>query len=113
MNSRHICFVNYTIYSLYHDAERIYSIAVWGYDVINLAIVLLFKSGCRPGEAVAATNENLSVSSFNVDRTEIELRDAAGRTWYEITCRAKTDAGYRDIPIPESASWIIKRCRTY
>lgn len=86
------------------------AIAVWGYDVINLAILLLFKSGCRPGEAVAATNENLSVSSFNVDRTEIELRDAAGRTWYEVACRAKTDAGYRDIPIPESASWIIKRC---
>lgn len=80
----------------------------WGYDATNLAILLLFKTGCRPGEIVATTNKNLTVNKLHVDRTEVEVHDEKG-TRFEVADRTKTEAGLRDIPLPPNASWIVKR----
>lgn len=91
------------------EKERIEAaIDKWGYDSINLAILVLFKSGCRPSEVTALTPDCLTVKSVKVDRMEAEIHDKKG-THYEVVDRVKTDAGYRDIPLPGNASWIVKR----
>ena len=80
----------------------------WGYDSINLAILLLFKTGCRPGEITALTNTNLRLDSVKIDRTEVEKHDKTGTT-YIVKLKPKTKAGKREFPVGENAEWLMRR----
>lgn len=79
-----------------------------GYDAINLAIILLFKTGVRPGEVVALTRDDVCETKVHVSKTEIK-RQAKKHIAYEVVDRTKTEAGVRDVPVPKDSAWLIKR----
>lgn len=87
------------------------AIHTWGYDVINLAILLDFKIGCRPGELVALKYTDIVDDKVYIRRTEVSRRDKEGHTHYEIKLSPKTEAGERAIPLPgdkNEAIWILE-----
>lgn len=75
-------------------------------DIISLGILLLFKTGLRPGELVALEWCDIGEDSIYVHRTEVRDKNI-----YYVRDFPKSDAGIRDVVIPESAKWIIERLR--
>jgi len=80
----------------------------WGYDAVNLAILLLFKIGCRPGEVTALTNADIKLDSVSINKMEVENHDKSGTT-FTVENRTKTPAGVRDFPIGENGEWLMRR----
>lgn len=78
-------------------------------DVIGLGILLLFKTGLRPGELVALKKEDVTDKSVSVKRTEVRYKDENGKEIYEVRDFPKTEAGIRNVIIPKSQAWIIKK----
>lgn len=52
-------------------------------------------------------NENL----IHVSRTEVRYKGDDGKAVFEIRDFPKTEAGIRDVIIPESAVWIVERIK--
>lgn len=82
-------------------------------DMRNLAILLMFVTGCRVGEVVALKydmffNDN---KSFLVQRTETRYKDEQGKDVYEVKDKPKTLAGIRTIIIPSDYHWIYGELR--
>lgn len=81
-------------------------------DIINLGLLLLFKSGLRIGELSALKNIDITFPDIiSVHRTEICYEDELGNRVYEVRDFPKTEAGVRNVIIPQNASWILKRIR--
>lgn len=80
-------------------------------DIVNLGILLLFKSGLRPGELVALKKEDVSGNVIHINRTEIRYYDNNGKNVYEVRDFPKTEAGIRDVILPEDSTWIVKEIR--
>lgn len=78
-------------------------------NIVNLAILLLFKTGMRIGELVALKPEDIYGNVIHINRTEIRYKDESGQYVYEVRDFPKTEAGIRDIVVPESGLWILKR----
>ena len=77
-------------------------------DVISLGILLLFKTGLRPGELVALKKEDIAENYVMVRRTEIRYKDESGQEIYEVRDFPKTEAGIRNVIIPKSQTWIVR-----
>lgn len=80
-------------------------------DILNLGILLLFKTGLRIGELVALKPNDISGNIIHVNRTEIRYKDEDGVLQYEVRDYPKTEAGIRDVIIPSNYLWIIKKIR--
>lgn len=81
-------------------------------DVLDLGIILLFKSGMRPGELSALKYEDISEKVIHVRRTEIKYNSPEGKgSVYEVRNYPKTEAGIRDIVLPSNAAWIINEIK--
>lgn len=80
-------------------------------DLINLGLLLVFKSGLRIGELVALKYCDIQKNVIHVHRTEIKYKEN-GQMIYEVRDFPKTEAGIRDVIIPDNALWIIKRIRS-
>lgn len=81
-------------------------------DIINLGLLLTFDSGIRIGELAALKPGDISQNYISIRRTETKYKDRkTGKIMYEVKEHPKTDAGIRDVIIPDSALWIIKRIR--
>lgn len=80
-------------------------------DIISLGILLYFKTGVRPGELSAIKQMDVDDRIIHICRTEICYKDESGNNVYEVRDFPKTEAGIRDIIIPSSSNWIIKRIR--
>ena len=78
-------------------------------NIVNLAILLLFKTGMRIGELVALKPEDIYGNVIHINRTEIRYKDESGQYVYEVRDFPKTEAGIRDVVVPESGLWILKR----
>lgn len=81
-------------------------------DIISLGILLYFKSGMRPGELSAIKQIDITERIVHVCRTEICYKDKDGKNIYEVRDFPKTEAGIRDIIIPSSSKWIIKKIKS-
>ncbi|MCI8506921.1 MAG: site-specific integrase [Lachnospiraceae bacterium] len=79
-------------------------------DIINLGILLLFKTGLRPGELTALKWEDINQNIIHVCRTEIRYR-IDNKDIYEVRNFPKTEAGIRDVIIPINSVWILKEIR--
>lgn len=77
-------------------------------DIINLGILLCFKTGVRPGELAGLKAEDVSEEGIKISRTEIFYKDDNGKTIYEVRDFPKTEAGIRRVVLPTSSKWIIK-----
>ena len=80
-------------------------------DILNLGILLYFKSGARPGELVALKREDVMGRVLHIRRTEIFYKGDDGKNVYEVRDFAKTAAGIREVILPSSAEWVLKEIR--
>ena len=78
-------------------------------NIVNLGILLLFKTGMRIGELVALKPEDICGNIIHINRTEVRYKNGDGEYVYEVRNFPKTEAGIRDIVVPESGLWILKR----
>lgn len=77
----------------------------------TLAILLMFFTGLRIGEVVALKHDDIDPeqNTIKVRRTEIHYTDDCGKEVYEIREFPKTYHGFREIPLPQSQSPLVKR----
>lgn len=80
-------------------------------DILNLGILLYFKSGARPGELVALKPEDVMGRVLHIRRTEIFYKGDDGKNVYEVRGFPKTAAGIREVILPSSSEWILKEIR--
>lgn len=80
-------------------------------DIINLGILLLFKTGLRIGELAALKKCDISDNVIHVNRTEICFEDDSGKNIFSVRDFPKTEAGIRDVFIPENCLWILKKIK--
>lgn len=80
-------------------------------DILNLGILLLFKTGMRVGELVAVKYSDITGNVIKIRHTETRYKDESGKTVFEIKETPKTDAGIRDVIIPKDYIWIIRKMR--
>ena len=80
-------------------------------DAKNLAILLMFITGMRIGEVVSLKPEDISSKSVYVHRTETCYRGADGKFVYEVKDRPKTQAGFRNVVVPEKYEWALRKAK--
>lgn len=97
------------VFSAEEQAKIIAYITQSEASIIDYGIVLMFKTGLRPGELAGLKKEDIHDNVFHVHRTEIRYKNDSGQTVYEVRDFPKTEAGIRDVIIPNSALWIIQK----
>lgn len=83
-----------------------------GIDSINLGILLLFKTGLRPGEMAALKKTDIGDNYVSIDKTEIRFIDDTGKSIYKVSDSTKTPEGTRKVVIRDDSLWILDRIRT-
>ena len=79
-------------------------------DLINLGLLLIFKTGLRIGELVALEKTDVLINRLSITKTETIYTDKNG-THYEIKDFPKTEAGIRDAIVPNNYLWIFKEIK--
>lgn len=79
-------------------------------DMLNLGLLLIFKSGLRIGELVALEKSDINGNCVSVRKTETIYQENR-EVHYEIKSFPKTEAGIRDVVIPDNYLWIFKEIR--
>lgn len=69
-------------------------------DMMNVGLIILFKSGLRIGELAGLKREDIDGNIIRVRRTEI-CYEEDGERIFEVRDFPKTEAGIRDVIIPE------------
>lgn len=80
-------------------------------DLLNMGLLLLFKTGLRIGELVALNKEDICENIIHITKTETIYQDEDGVTHYDIKYVPKTEAGIRDVIVPDNCVWILDRIR--
>lgn len=80
-------------------------------DILNLGILLMFKTGMRVGELVVIKTNDIAGNVIHVGNTETRYKDNSGKTVFEVKETPKTDAGIRNVIVPKDYMWIIKKMR--
>lgn len=80
-------------------------------DLLNLGLLLLFKTGLRIGELTSLNKEDIHERQIHISKTETIYRDKDGKTHYDIKPFPKTEAGVRDVIIPDNCVWILDKIR--
>lgn len=91
------------------EIPRIMSCIHSNEDIINLGIFLLFKTGLRPGELAGLKWEDVEGNILHIRRTEIRYDTEDRKNVYEVRDFPKTEAGIRDVIIPDRYVWILSR----
>lgn len=82
-------------------------------DPKNLGILLMFVTGIRVGELVALRNDSLSDGCIRIRRTETKYLDDTGKKYiYDVKEYPKSDAGVREVIIPEAYQWLYDKICT-
>lgn len=82
-------------------------------DPKNLGILLMFVTGIRVGELVALRNDSLSDGCIKIRRTETKYFDYGEEKYiYDVKEYPKSDAGVREVIIPEDYRWLYDRIST-
>ena len=79
-------------------------------DPKNLAILLMFVSGMRIGEVVALKPEDIGDKTIYVHRTETCYKED-GKFKYAVRDRPKTQSGFRNVVVPESYEWVLRKIK--
>lgn len=80
-------------------------------DLINLGLLLLFKSGLRIGELSVLQPADITDCNIHVCKTETIYKDQNGKVHYDIKDTAKTPAGMRTVVIPKQYKWILDKIK--
>ena len=125
-------FINYSITQLVNDMEisrksfrsnkkdddelvfmddelpRVIDYLKYNEDIMNIGLLILFKSGLRIGELAALKCEDVTGNIIHVHRTEICYKED-GKRIFEVRDFPKTEAGVRDVVIPKKyMQYLIK-----
>lgn len=76
-------------------------------DIINLGLLLMFKTGLRVGELAALKHRDVQNYTVFISRTETSYKGADGKRKYEVKEFPKTEAGVRYAVLPEKYKWIM------
>jgi len=79
-------------------------------DILNLGILLMFKTGLRIGELAGLKKCDIDKNVIHVCRTEICYNNE-GKRIFEVRDFPKTEAGIRDVFIPDNCTWILRKIR--
>lgn len=80
-------------------------------DLLNLGLLLLFKTGLRIGELTSLNKEDIHEKQIHISKTETIYQDKDGKTHYDVKPFPKTEAGIRDVIIPDNCVWILDKIR--
>lgn len=90
------------------ELPRVMDYLIENEDIMNIGLLILFKSGLRIGELAALKCEDVSGNVIHVHRTEICYEDNGERV-FAIRDFPKTEAGIRDVIIPEKYVKYLKK----
>lgn len=94
------------------ELPRVMNYLMGNEDILNIGLLILFKSGLRIGELAALKCEDISGNIIHVHRTEICYEDNGERV-FEVRDFPKTEAGIRDVIIPEKyVKYLTKASQT-
>ena len=79
-------------------------------DERNLALLLVFVTGIRIGEAVSLAPSDLRDGYIYIHRTE-SCHRVKGRSVYRVKDLPKTAASVRNVVIPSEYEWLLKKLR--
>lgn len=82
-------------------------------ELCDYALLLMFATGIRIGEAVALRHDAVHESSIDVRRTETAYHDANGKNVRVIQDFPKTKAGIRTVYVPDVYKWILEKIKTF
>lgn len=77
-------------------------------DIMNIGLLILFKSGLRVGELAALRCEDISGNVIHVHRTEI-CYEEGGKRIFEVRDSPKTEAGVRDVVVPDKYVTYLRK----
>lgn len=94
------------------EEKNITSLLCENPDIINLGILLMFKTGLRIGELCTLKQSDINGNIICVRRTETIFKDRnTGEIHYDVKEHPKTDAGIRDVIVKDDALWIIEKIK--
>ena len=96
---------------VYTDDERKAMVDYLGrnLDTINMGILLMFATGIRIGELAALKpSDIISSNRIRISKTEICYEKHRGEYVYEVRDFPKTEAGKRDVFIPDDFAFYLK-----
>lgn len=93
------------------EEEKMISYLQENPDILNMGLLLLFKTGLRIGELVSLNKADICGNIIHVSKTETIYQDEDGITHYEIKDVPKTEAGIRDVIVPDNCLWILDKIR--
>lgn len=76
-------------------------------DIINLGLLLMFKTGLRVGELAALKHSDIQNYTVFISRTETRYKGEDGKSKFTVKDFPKTEAGIRFAVLPEKYKWII------
>jgi len=79
-------------------------------DIVNIGLIILFKSGLRIGELAALKCSDVEDDIIHVHRTEI-CYEENGERIFEIRDFPKTEAGIRDVIFPGKYIWYLEQAK--
>lgn len=80
-------------------------------DMENLGILLLYCTGIRVGELVTIKTSEVKGNTIAIRRTESRCKDDDGHDIYIVKEHPKTDAGIRDVIVPDSYLWVLGKIK--
>ena len=89
------------------EEEKVIRYLTENKDLMNLGLLLLFKTGLRIGELVALEKADFIEDFLRISKTET-IYEEDGKVHYEVKDTPKTEAGNRDVIIPERYLWVMK-----
>lgn len=94
------------------EERNIISVIEENQDIVNLGILLMFKTGLRVGELCTLKHSDINGNFISVRRTETMFKDRSnGKIHYDVKEHPKTDAGIRDVIVKNDSLWILKKIR--
>lgn len=78
-------------------------------DLRNLGVLLMFGTGIRVGELVTLKKEDFCGNVIKIRRTETRYQNENGRYIYAVKEFPKSEAGVRNVVIPNDYTWVIKK----
>lgn len=78
---------------------------------IDTGLLLLFKTGLRVGELCALERKHFTPRGLKIEQMETKYVKN-GKYYYEIVHHAKTEAGTREVLVPEHDMWILEKILT-
>ena len=77
--------------------------------LIELGIILAFKTGLRVGEISTLSWSDIEENKIHISKTEIRYRDDSGKYVFDVQNFPKSDAGFRDVIITEDTNELMRK----